>query len=80
MITIDDHSCWQFSIGVDMADRQNVAIVCQAEMSFETFCCINYRKISDMKVQNQNLNDSRLVLQLSLPNSLKLSVKSKMKM
>ena len=30
--------------------------------------------------QTQNLNDSRLVLQLSLPNPLKPGVKSQMKM
>ena len=39
-----------------------------------------YRKISNIKCENsQNLNDSHLVLQLSLPNPLKPGVKSRMK-
>ena len=40
-----------------------------------------YRKVSNIKrTKSQNLNDSRLVLQLSLPNRLKPGVKSRMKM
>ena len=40
-----------------------------------------YRKISNIRhTKSQNLNDSRLVLLLSLPNPLKPSVKSRMKM
>ena len=40
-----------------------------------------YRKIFSIRHTNsQNLSGSRLVLQLSLPNPLKPSVKSKMKM
>ena len=40
-----------------------------------------YRKVSNIRHTNsQNLNDSRLVLELSVPNSLKPSVKSIMKM
>ena len=40
-----------------------------------------YRKISNIRHTNpQNVNDSRLVLQLSLPNPLKPGVKSRMKM
>ena len=40
-----------------------------------------YRKISDIRrTQNQNLNDSRLIMQLPLPNPLKPGVKSRMKM
>ena len=40
-----------------------------------------YRKISNIsRTISQNLNDSCLVLQLSLPNPLKPGVKSRMKM
>ena len=40
-----------------------------------------YRKISNIGcTQNQNLNDSRLIMQLPLPNPLKPGVKSRMKM
>ena len=40
-----------------------------------------HRKISKTRhIKSQNLNDSRLVLQLSLPNPLKPGVKSRMKM
>ena len=40
-----------------------------------------FRKISDIKrTKSHNLNDSRLFLHLSLPNLLKLGVKSRMKM
>ena len=42
---------------------------------------INYRKISNItRTKSQNLNDSHLVLELFLPNPLKLGVKSRMKM
>ena len=42
---------------------------------------IKYRKVSNIRrTKCQNLNDSRLVLQLSVPNPLKPSVKSIMKM
>ena len=42
---------------------------------------IMYRKISDIRrTKSQNLNVSRLVLQLSLPNPMKPGVKSRMKM
>ena len=41
----------------------------------------NYRKISNIRrIKSQNLNVSRLVLQLPLPNPLKPGVKSRMKM
>ena len=40
-----------------------------------------YRQLSNMRrIQNQNLNDSRITLQLPLPNPLKPGVKSRMKM
>ena len=40
-----------------------------------------YRKISNIRrTKNQNLNDSRLIKQLSFPNALKPGVKSRMKM
>ena len=40
-----------------------------------------YRKVSNIsRTKSQNLNDSRLILQLSLPNWLKPGVKSWMKM
>ena len=40
-----------------------------------------YREISGItRTKSKNLNDSRLVLQLSLPNQLKPGVKSRIKM
>ena len=40
-----------------------------------------YRKVSNIsRTKSQNLSGSRLVLQLSLPNPLKLGVESRMKM
>ena len=40
-----------------------------------------YHKVSNISLsKSQNLNDSRLILQLSFPNALKLGVKSRMKM
>ena len=40
-----------------------------------------YRKISNIiRTNSQNVNDSCLVLQLSLPNPVKPGVKSRMKM
>ena len=40
--------------------------------------CHEYRKVSNIRrTKYQNLNDSRIILQLSLPNALKSSVKSK---
>ena len=40
-----------------------------------------YRKISNIRhTHNQNLNDSRLIMQLPLPHPLKPGVKSRMKM
>ena len=40
-----------------------------------------YRQISNIRrTKPHNLNDSRLVLQLTLPNPLKPGVKSRMKM
>ena len=40
-----------------------------------------YRKVSNIRrTKFQNLNDSRPVLQLSLPNLLKPCIKSRMKM
>ena len=41
---------------------------------------LRYRKISNIRrTKSQNLKDSRLVLQLSLPNPLKRGIKSRMK-
>ena len=40
-----------------------------------------YCKISNIsRTQNQNLNDSRLIMQLPLPNPFKPGVQSRMKM
>ena len=39
-----------------------------------------HRQTSDGRTKSKDLNVSRLVLQLSLPNPLKLGVKSRMKM
>ena len=48
---------------------------------YDNYTQINYRKISNIRrTKCQNLNDSRFVLQLSVPNPLKPSVKSIMKM
>ena len=45
------------------------------------FINMDDRKISNISgTKSQNLNDSRLALQLSLFNSLKLGAKSRMKM
>ena len=42
---------------------------------------LTYRKVSNIRrAKCQNLNDSRLVLQLSVPNPLKPSIESIMKM
>ena len=44
---------------------------------------LEYRKVSNKwRTKSQNLNDSRLVLQLFLPNSLKagITLKTKMKL
>ena len=42
---------------------------------------VTYRKITNIRrTKSQNLNDSRLVLQLSLSNPLKPGLKSRMKM
>ena len=42
---------------------------------------VDYRKTSSIsRTKSQNLNVSNIVLQLSLPNQLKLGVKSRMKM
>ena len=47
----------------------------------DTEIFIKYRKVSNIShTKSQNLNDSRLVEQLSLPNSLKLGVKLRKKM
>ena len=44
-------------------------------------CICNYRKISNIRrTKSPNLNVSRLVLQLPLPNPVKSGVKSRMKM
>ena len=44
-------------------------------------CWPQYRKVSNIRcTKSQYLNDSRLVLQLSLPNPMKSGVKSRMKM
>ena len=46
-----------------------------------TLVCATYRKLSNIsRTKSQNLNNSRLILQLSLPNPLKPGVKSRMKM
>ena len=43
--------------------------------------CLSYRKISNIsRTKSPNLNVSRLVLQLSVPNPMKPDVKSRMKM
>ena len=52
---------------------------------FEIQACVHgpksYRKVSNIRrTKSQNLNASRLILQLSLPNPLKPGVKLRMKM
>ena len=45
------------------------------------FCYVKYRKtFSKRRTKSQNLNASRLVLQLSSPNPFKAGIKSRMKM
>ena len=54
---------------------------CQLQqiMIFQWFC--GYHKVSNIRrTKSQNLNDPRLILQMSLPNPLKPGVKSRMKM
>ena len=49
--------------------------------SWRMYASENYRKVSNIRrTKYQNLNDSRLILQLSVANPLKPSVKSIMKM
>ena len=58
-------------------DGQIYEIVCLGVL----FSNRDYNKISNVRHnESQNLNDSRLVLHLSLPNLLKLGVKWRMKM
>ena len=63
--------------------------ICEADMDYATMLCYVwwavmygiYCEISNIsRTKSQYLNDSRLVLQLSLPNPLKPGVKSWMKM
>ena len=52
--------------------------LCEPMMAQFTY---KYRKIFNIRrTQNQNLNDSRLIMQLPFPNALKPGVKSRMKM
>ena len=45
------------------------------------FCLQNYRKISNIRrTKSQNLNVSRFILQLFVPNPMKPGVKLEMKM
>ena len=51
------------------------------ELAKRLYIATMYRKVSNIRrTKSQNLNDSRLVLQLSLPNPLKPCVKLRMKM
>ena len=65
---------------------QNIKILedfplqCQKEMTTTSYV-LTYRKISNIRrTKYQNLNGSRLMLQLPLTNPLKPGVKSRMKM
>ena len=50
-------------------------------VQLDQYCVCQNRELSDARrTKSQNLNDSRLVLQLSLSNPLKPGVKSRMKM
>ena len=56
---------------------------CQNDLRNDNFLLeiMKYSQTSNMKhTQFQNINSSRLVLQLSVPNPLKPNVKSRMKM
>ena len=54
---------------------------CQTFFSCLSALFVYYRKISNIRrTKSLNLNVSRLVLQLSLPNPMKPGVKSRMKM
>ena len=61
---------------------QGVRIVWAWEIHYSLFALYDmYRKVSNIRrTKCHNLNDSRLVLQLSVSNPLKPSVKSIMKM
>ena len=53
-----------------------ISLACVCVLLFD-----DYRKLSNIRrTQSPNLNVSRLVLQLSLPNPMKPGVKSRMKM
>ena len=52
----------------------------QATILYEFGNCTHHQVSNISRTKTQNLNDSHLVLQLSLPNPLKLGVKSRMKM
>ena len=55
--------------------------LCVVRSSPDSSHDIDYSKISNIRHnKSQNFNDSRLVLQLFLPNPLKPDVKSRMKM
>ena len=50
-------------------------------LATDGFPFLKYHKISNISgTKSQNLNDSRFVLQMSLPNPLKTGAKSRMKM
>ena len=58
----------------------NIAVFC-FDVVISSIHNIPYRKVSNIRrTQNQNLNDSRLNMQLPLPNPFKPGVKSRMKM
>ena len=64
--------------------NNRLIIVDQAEKNLQTDARMypyTYRKVSNIRrTKSKNLNDSRIVLQLSLPSRLKPGVKSRMKM
>ena len=68
------------SVAVIMFEKGNgnTTATAQRNISLPFFI---YRKVSNIRrAKCQNLNESRLVLQLSVPNPLKPNVKSIMKM
>ena len=77
--SVDDFtSCFSFAKYLNEWNSDNSELV---EIHAKHPSVDTYRKVSDIRdTKYQNLDDSRLFLQLSMPNPLKPSVKSIMKM
>ena len=59
-------------------EYQEFTLLFCMELHYKNTMSWTYRKICNIRrTQNQNLNDSRLIMQLPLPNPLKPGVKSR---